>query len=44
MSYMLRQKLGVAGCAKAHTDAEAARHFLNLRTTLHAWKGIGAAT
>ena len=39
-SYTLRQKLEVVGYAKVHTDAEAARHFSILRTTLRAWKGL----
>ena len=39
-SYTLRQKLEVVGYAKAHTDAEAARHFGIPRTTLGAWKGL----
>ena len=33
------QKLEVVGSAKAHTDAEAARHFCIPRT-LHAWKRL----
>ena len=40
MSYTLRQKLEVLGYTKAHTDAEAVRHFCIPRTTLHAWKGL----
>ena len=40
MLYTLRQKLEVVGYAKAHKDAEAARHFCIPRTPLRAWKGL----